>query len=335
MPVMTLQRSVLAVGLCTAWILGAQTKRENPPQMKLVRAIPISRVEPRYAPEALAAGLRGSVILYVEVSPEGQMMTARVIQSLGLGLDEKAVEAVRQWSFSPGTAYGVPVKTEQSVEVTFLLHPAAPWRIRRALYQAKRPQSTRGMSDPRLIQYVSPDPGACGADEGAAAISLKISKDGEPQEAKLLDQQGSSVSSAALKAISSWKFEPAAKAGKPSEGRGTVEMECQPAPNSAGNDAPPKTYKTDGEVSAPLLAYKVEPDYSEAARQEKFSGRVVLTIVVDASGHVVEALVALPLGLGLDEQAMRAVMQWRFKPALKDGKPVAVQANVEVNFRIL
>ncbi len=41
------------------------------------------------------------------------------------------------------------------------------------------------------------------------------------------------------------------------------------------------------------------------------------------------------LGLGLDEQALDAVAQWRFEPALDDGKPVAVQATIEVNFRLL
>jgi TonB family protein len=44
--------------------------------------------------------------------------------------------------------------------------------------------------------------------------------------------------------------------------------------------------------------------------------------------------VVRPLGMGLDQKALDAVKQWKFEPAMKDGKPVAVQINVEVNFRL-
>jgi protein TonB len=44
--------------------------------------------------------------------------------------------------------------------------------------------------------------------------------------------------------------------------------------------------------------------------------------------------VSRTLGLGLDEKAIEAVNQWKFEPALKDGKPVAVAINVEVQFRL-
>jgi protein TonB len=56
--------------------------------------------------------------------------------------------------------------------------------------------------------------------------------------------------------------------------------------------------------------------------------------VVDAQGHPRNIHVARSLGLGLDEKAVEAVRKWKFEPGTKDGQPVAVQVNVEVNFRL-
>ena len=56
---------------------------------------------------------------------------------------------------------------------------------------------------------------------------------------------------------------------------------------------------------------------------------------VDPSGKAINIRVLHSLGLGLDEKAMEAVRQWKFKPGMKDGKPVTVAASIEVNFRLL
>jgi TonB family protein len=87
--------------------------------------------------------------------------------------------------------------------------------------------------------------------------------------------------------------------------------------------------------NAPALTFQVDPEYSEEARKAKYSGVVVLSIEVDQTGHTRNLRVAKGVGLGLDEKAIEAVKQWRFKPGLKNGKPVIVRAQVEVNFRLL
>lgn len=94
-------------------------------------------------------------------------------------------------------------------------------------------------------------------------------------------------------------------------------------------------YKIGGGVSAPTLVFKVEPEYSEEARKAKFQGTVVLYVVVDERGQPKDLRVVRPLGLGLDEKAIEAVQKWKFRPGVKDGKPVAVAATIEVNFRLL
>jgi protein TonB len=94
-------------------------------------------------------------------------------------------------------------------------------------------------------------------------------------------------------------------------------------------------YKIGGGVSQPTLLSKVEPEYSEEARKAKWQGTVVLSLIVDEKGHPQQIKVSKSLGLGLDAKAIEAVEKWRFKPGMKDGKPVAVFASIEVNFRLL
>lgn len=94
-------------------------------------------------------------------------------------------------------------------------------------------------------------------------------------------------------------------------------------------------YQIGGDVSQPVPIYKPEPEYSEEARKAKYSGTVLLSLVIDANGNTRDIHVVRPLGLGLDEKAIEAVARWRFRPAMKGGHPVAVQAQVEVNFRLL
>jgi TonB family protein len=94
-------------------------------------------------------------------------------------------------------------------------------------------------------------------------------------------------------------------------------------------------FRIGGDVSAPVLVAKTEPEYSEEARKAKYSGEVLLSIVVDEHGIPRDIHVVRPLGLGLDEKAIEAVMKWRFRPGMKGGRPVATQAQVQVNFRLL
>jgi protein TonB len=94
-------------------------------------------------------------------------------------------------------------------------------------------------------------------------------------------------------------------------------------------------FRVGGGVSAPRLTRKVEPEYSEEARKAKYSGVVVLAVEVWPDGRAHNVRVVRSLGLGLDEKAIHAVQQWEFVPGRKEGAPVKVSAQIEVNFRLL
>jgi protein TonB len=93
-------------------------------------------------------------------------------------------------------------------------------------------------------------------------------------------------------------------------------------------------FKVGGGVSAPRAIFAPDPQYSDEARKAKYQGTVILWVIVGADGRPRDVKVARTLGMGLDEKAIEAVRMWKFAPAMKGETPVAVQINVEVNFRL-
>jgi TonB family protein len=93
-------------------------------------------------------------------------------------------------------------------------------------------------------------------------------------------------------------------------------------------------YRAGGEVSAPVALNNVQAEFSDEARQAKYQGICVLSLIVDEKGKPQNIRVVRKLGMGLDEKAIEAVSQYHFKPAMRNGVPVPVKINVEVNFRL-
>jgi TonB family protein len=88
-------------------------------------------------------------------------------------------------------------------------------------------------------------------------------------------------------------------------------------------------------VTPPTVIYKVDPEYSKEASKAKLSGTVTLSVVVDKEGTARNIQVVQSLGMGLDEKAIEAVREWKFRPGQKDGQPVNVRASIQVNFRLV
>jgi TonB family protein len=142
----------------------------------------------------------------------------------------------------------------------------------------------------------------------------------------LADQYGDPLSASGLLSLGP---------GEGGIGTGTDGYGKGPGPGYGNGGPGGRVYGWNQVNTPPVLILKFEPEYSEQARQSKFQGTVLLRVVIDEKGFPREIGVTRPLGLGLDEKAMEAVRRWRFKPATKDGKPVAMEAVVEVNFRLL
>ncbi|WP_263382615.1 energy transducer TonB [Granulicella arctica] len=90
-----------------------------------------------------------------------------------------------------------------------------------------------------------------------------------------------------------------------------------------------------GSVSEPKVIIQPEAEYSDEARKAKFSGNVLVYLWVDEHGNPTHVRIARSVGLGLDEKAIEAVQQYKFRPATENGRPVTVEMYVDVNFHIL
>lgn len=88
------------------------------------------------------------------------------------------------------------------------------------------------------------------------------------------------------------------------------------------------------DIVPPVIIAAPQPAYTEAARQGKVEGFVIVEMIIDAVGRVVEAKIRKGMPLGLSESAMETVKGWKFQPATRGGQPVAVFFVVSVAFHL-
>lgn len=118
------------------------------------------------------------------------------------------------------------------------------------------------------------------------------------------------------------------------QGRGVGEGKGPGVGPGEGGGAGGGVFHVGGGVTPPTVVSRVEPQYSEEARKARYQGTVVLEAIVKRDGTVDILRVVRSLGFGLDENAIQALRQWRFKPGMRNGVPVDVALNIEVNFNL-
>jgi bla regulator protein blaR1 len=128
-----------------------------------------------------------------------------------------------------------------------------------------------------------------------------------------------------------WKIPPVSAQSPPAS---YPQVPMTPIQSSSEGTAPPQIYHIGGDVSAPKLVFAADPVFTEEAKRAKYQGVCVIALIVDTEGNPQRVQVVRHLGMGLDKKAVEAVKQYRFKPAMRNGEPVAVEVNIEVNFRL-
>jgi TonB family protein len=89
-----------------------------------------------------------------------------------------------------------------------------------------------------------------------------------------------------------------------------------------------------GGVSAPVVIHSVQPEFTDDARRANYQGSVSIKLIVDSQGNPQDVRLASHLGMGLEEKAIEAVRQYKFKPAMYQGHAVSVQIVIDVDFHL-
>jgi len=196
----------------------------------------ISKVEPEYSETARAAKYQGTVVLKVDIVPDGTAQNISVQRSLGLGLEEKAIEAVRKWRFQPGTRDGQPVTTTSTIEVNFRLLADPPPAASTPAGQAAIGQAVPdngvfrvggGVTAPKLILKVEPEyteEARLAAYDGTVILYVEIGTNGLAQSIKVTRGLGLGLDEKAVEAVSKWRFEPGTRFGVPVPVAATIEV---------------------------------------------------------------------------------------------------------------
>jgi TonB family protein len=184
--------------------------------------------------------------------------------------------------------------------------------------------------------------------QGDIWLNVTVTADGRPTEIEVTKPMGYGMDALAVETIQKWRFRPAKDSdGNPVSAVTGVQVEYQlfpPGPsNSSSNAATFEVLPSAGSNPAqtpsrnnlPICLHCPRPDYSKEAKKKKIEGTVWLDVLVTPTGDVAETKVTKSLGYGLDEEAIKAVMKWKFRPLIgPDGKPVEVHATVQLDFKL-
>jgi TonB family protein len=334
---------------------------ESPPDRSLppvgkdaVGPEPIETSEPEYSEEARAAGIEGSVALTGVITADGVARNMRVTRSLGFGLDEKALGAIARWRFRPGTDKGQPIPMVITASIEFRLpEKQSRWHLIRAEFQPPE-----GASRPRFLQTKYPygsgisvyavDEGAvvmATGREGTARIALDVDEHGTPVNLRVLGASHEVWGREAMAVVREWQFVAGMKAGAPVAvpctldlvwaGTTLTPLGLHWAMAQMGTSDPAQTApSSDSKTNSLAVLYMPQPSYTDAARQAGLEGTVVISLLVAEDGAPQDLSVVRSLGMGLDEKAVEAVSQWRFRPTLLNGRPAATRVAVEVRFAL-
>lgn len=199
----------------------------------IIAPILLARTEPQYSEAARLAGLEGTVLLKATIAEDGSPTEIRVTRPLGLGLDEKAIQSVRNWLFTPGFSQGRPVSVVTDLAVDFFLpSKSSRWHLAGVTFHP-----LEGASEPVFVQVDYPtgagisrkvidDAGIVAATRRIAAVRLSfdVNEQGLPVHFQVENASAEFWGSEALAVVEKWTFKPGAKDGSPVSVPATIDL---------------------------------------------------------------------------------------------------------------
>lgn len=147
----------------------------------------------------------------------------------------------------------------------------------------------------------------------------------------ILSGEGSAADETVLETIRTWRLQEKMEDGKPTTYNLLVRLRF-PGAGTAAEFEYEEILRE--EISTPKCLACVNPEYTPAARQEKLSGVITLEGIVNTAGRVENVSIVKPLGFGLDDSGVAAILSWKFQPAEYKGKPIPYRVEIEISFDV-
>jgi TonB family protein len=331
--------------------------------------LPIQDVDVPYSDEARLAGLEGRVQVTGAIDEDGTPRGVTVAQPrLGLGLDEKVLEAAKQWRFAPDAHKPLLV----NVPVDFLLpDKQSRWHLTRVAFD-----TPKGASRPVFFSVKYPLGSGLALDAGPspiidearivaavgrqawAIVSFDVDENGIPRKFEAPDASVDLWKNQAIALVSQWRFTPGMKDGKPISVRCTLDLvwgqrnlsaaqlgRARPAEPEARVEPlspplvslvtfpppPPGVGRIALSTSAQLdnLIKRVAPRFPATPGQTGLGGVVLFEVLIGTDGHVHQAF-PVNQDSAFVPEATQALMQWVYRPATLNGQPVEVTTTVPI-----
>jgi TonB family protein len=323
-----------------------QAQQADVAQALLAIGEPIQKTDPEYTEEARLAELEGTVLLGGAIGADGFAHDLEVLRSLGLGLDENAIEAVKQWHFQPNVVTGqiqveFRLSTKQSrwhmIGVQFDTPPGAARPVfTNAQYPIGAGLGPEAMEEGRLVAAIGR--------LATAKLTFDVDEHGVPVHFQVPNSSEAVWGSEATALVAQWRFTPGTKNGIAAVVPCTVELvwgerdlngpmlaqvyQVMDEPTVASSDVVPPSKSESGSLAPNIL--RIPPEYPPAARGSGLRRTVRLRVLIGVDGRVREAEV-IDGDPGLTKAALESVKQWVYQPTLLNGAPVEVTTEAEVD----
>jgi TonB family protein len=166
---------------------------------------------PLYSDEARRGGIEGVVVAQARIDAAGHVSDARIVSGPGVGLNQNALVALRQWRFRPGTRHGVAVPMDVEIDIGFTLrNDTINAQIANDMVSLVGPDVT----PPKAVRVVDLRRRRVGA-TGTVLLDVVLLENGTPRIVRVLRSLGTEADDMAVRAFEQWRFSPAQKDGRP------------------------------------------------------------------------------------------------------------------------
>ncbi len=313
---------------------------------------PESKTAPYYPRALRQAGIKGTVVLEVEVGRDNAVRNPRVIKSAHPELDMLAIETVLNWRYASAVVNGLMARSRIEVAVKFDPEEAESERKVRMAKLRGRPsrdlpsqyQYDQAPDLVRSVKAVYPYDLLMKGKTGHAKVTFIVDPTGNARGAVVEKASRKDFGLAAAAMVEAWTFEPAMKDGKPSWALLNTKLIFKRTGSDAPIDAATvelaeaiknkkvKLHEFAKVDTRPRPIYQVGPELPEALRKSKKGATAEIEFIIDHDGRVRLPRIVKSSDKAFGWAAATAVSRWFFTPPSDQGEPVYVRVRVPLAY---